>query len=338
MKQASGAVCSTLALLSLLHGAAAQDNAGLKPITPKGCFSSSEGLEDQGSYTFQASGYCQKKCVELNKPVMALAGGSNCWCGDLLPVASSKTSDSECDKSCQGYPDEKCTYGSCLLNFDYANVHVGGGENAWTVLLTGLNNNVGSVQDSSSDSSSNSNDKPKPPSKVPTPPAPTSTAAAKAKPSSPLAANAEPDTTDDEPPSTVTRAATVVVTAPGQTQPAAEPAETQAPSKGPNTGGIVAGVVVGIVAILAIAGGLFFFLRNRKRRAVEEEYQRNNVNNPFEIESKPPPSSHSMSDSRLEPSVMMQRRQSDGSIADNQDYSRRILKVGHRPPDSRGLC
>ncbi|KAI4152783.1 MAG: hypothetical protein LQ341_000648, partial [Variospora aurantia] len=291
MKQASGAVCSTLALLSLLHGAAAQDNAGLKPITPKGCFSSSEGLEDQGSYTFQASGYCQKKCVELNKPVMALAGGSNCWCGDLLPVASS------------------------------------GGENAWTVLLTGLNNNVGSVQDSSSDSSSNSNDKPKPPSKVPTPPAPTSTAAAKAKPSSPLAANAEPDTTDDEPPSTVTRAATVVVTAPGQTQPAAEPAETQAPSKGPNTGGIVAGVVVGIVAILAIAGGLFFFLRNRKRRAVEEEYQRNNVNNPFEIESKPPPSSHSMSDSRLEPSVMMQRRQSDGSIADNQDYSRRILKV-----------
>ncbi|KAL9020711.1 MAG: hypothetical protein Q9185_002027 [Variospora sp. 1 TL-2023] len=262
---------------------------------------------------------------------MALAGGSNCWCGDLLPVASSKTSDSECDKTCQGYPDEKCTYSSCLMNFDYANVHVGGGENAWTVLLTGLNNNVGSVQDSSS----NSNDKPKPPPKVPTPPAPsapTSTAAVKGKPSSPSAANAEPDTTKDKPPSTVTRAATVVVTAPGQTQPAAEPAETQAPSKGLNTGGIVAGVVVGIVAILAIAGGLFFFLRNRKRRAVEEEYQRNNVNNPFEIESKPPPSSHSMSDSRLEPSVMMQRRQSDGSIADNQDYSRRILKVRHRRP------
>ncbi|KAL8654877.1 MAG: hypothetical protein Q9210_001229 [Variospora velana] len=329
MKPASGAVCSTLAFLSVLHGAAAQDNAGLKPITPKGCFSSSEGLEDQGSYTFQTSGYCQEKCVAFNKPVMALAGGSNCWCGDLLPVASSKTSDSECDKTCQGYPDEKCTYSSCLMNVDHANVHVGGGENAWTVLLTGLNNNVGSVQDSSSDSDSNSNsdDKPKPPST-----APTSTAAAKGKPTSPSAANAEPDTTKDKPPSTVTRAATVVVTAPGETQPAAVSAETQAPSKGPNTGGIVAGVVVGIVAILAIAGGLFFFLRNRKRRAVEEEFQRNNVNNPFEIESKPPQSSHSMSDSRLEPSVMMQRRQSDGSIADNQDYSRRILKVGHRPP------
>ncbi|KAL9055235.1 MAG: hypothetical protein Q9206_003220, partial [Seirophora lacunosa] len=236
---------------------------------------------------------------------MALTTGSNCWCGDLLPAASSKTDDAKCDKSCQG-----------------------GGDNAWSVLLTGLNNNVGSVQDTAS----NSDSKPKSSSKAATPPAPastaaTSTAAAKSNPTSPSAANAQPDTAKDKSPSTVTTAATVVVTAPGQTQPAAVSVESQRPSKGPNTGGIVAGVVVGIAAILAIAGGLFFFLRNRRRRAVVEQYQRNNVNNPFETESKPPQSSHSMSDSRLEPSVMMQRRQSDGSIADNQDYSRRILKV-----------
>lgn len=121
------------------------------------------------------------------------------------------------------------------------------------------------------------------------------------------------------------------MTAPGQTQAAATSAETQKQSKGPNTAGIVAGVVVGLAAIGAIAGGLFFFLRNRKRRAQEEQNQRDNAENPFETESKPPPSSHSMSDSRLDPSVMMQRRQSDVSIADNQDYSRRILQVSSKP-------
>jgi len=32
-------------------------------------------------------------------------------------------------------------------------------------------------------------------------------------------------------------------------------------------------------------------------------------------------------DQRLDPVLLQQRRLSDGSIADNQDYSRRILKV-----------
>lgn len=84
-------------------------------------------------------------------------------------------------------------------------------------------------------------------------------------------------------------------------------------------------MVVGIVVLSAVAGGIIFFLRNRKRRAVEEEYHRNVAGG---YDAKLPTSSAgSVSDARLEPSVMMQRRQSDGSIADNQDYSRRILKV-----------
>jgi len=58
---------------------------------------------------------------------------------------------------------------------------------------------------------------------------------------------------------------------------------------------------------------------------VEEEYRRNQAST-YTAGGKPTNRS-SMSDSRLEPSVMLQRRQSDGSIADNQDYSRRILKV-----------
>ncbi|KAL8953606.1 MAG: hypothetical protein Q9222_000532 [Ikaeria aurantiellina] len=256
---------------------------------------------------------------------MGLTLGSNCWCGDLLPATSSKVSDSQCSTSCQGFPDNKC-----------------GGSNAWSVSLTGLNNNVGSVQDSSSDSdsgsgsSSNAASSPAPKATTPSPtpsPATTSTTPtppAKSKSTAAAVAVAQPESTKDKPPSTVTRAATVVVTAPGQTQPAAAASGTHQASKGPNTAGIAAGVVVGVIVVCAFAGGLFFFLRNRKRRAAEEEYQRENAN-PFgagaESITGPPASSCSMSDSRLEPSVMMQRRQSDGSIADNQDYSRRILKV-----------
>lgn len=223
----------------------------------------------------------------------------------------------------------------------YTDTQLGGGDDAWSIVLTGLNSNVGSAQESKDDDSesdpdnanSGSNSAPKaapPASTTSTSPSTTSNPVTKPKsPNNAEAAAAQPDATKDKPPSTITRTGTVVVTAPGQTQPVEVNAvETTKPSKGPNTAGIAAGVVVGVVVICALAGGLFFFLRRRKRRALEDDYQKNPVN-PFETEaeSKPPASSHSMSDSRLEPSVMMQRRQSDGSIADNQDYSRRILKV-----------
>ncbi|KAL9602981.1 MAG: hypothetical protein Q9219_001506 [cf. Caloplaca sp. 3 TL-2023] len=327
MKLASRCTLSILAVLSTLETTLAQDNSGLKPVIYKGCFTSSDGFEDRGSYTYQSPGYCQEQCVGLGKPVMALTGGSNCWCGDLLPITSSKTTDTQCGTSCQGYPDDKC-----------------GGDKTWSVSLTGLSNNVGNVQDSTSDSESKPKPNPPPKAAASTPTSSSTSTlpspAAKGQPSSPAVAAVavvQPDSAKNRPPSTITQASTVVVTAPGQAKATSAAVTTQKPSKGPNTAGIAAGVVVGVVVICAIAGGLFFFLRNRKRRAVEEEEHRSANANPFETEVKPPPSSGSMADSRLEPSVMMQRRQSDGSIADNQDYSRRILKVRFKPtPCSSG--
>ncbi|OAX79845.1 hypothetical protein ACJ72_05832 [Emergomyces africanus] len=98
--------------------------------------------------------------------------------------------------------------------------------------------------------------------------------------------------------------------------------------KGPNKAGIAAGVVVGVVAIGAIIGGAFFFMKYKKRKAVEEEHRRNATISNFVSGGKPLSSQHtSLSDSRLDPSMMSQRRQSNGSIADDQDFSRRILKV-----------
>ncbi|OBT75513.1 hypothetical protein VF21_04910 [Pseudogymnoascus sp. 05NY08] len=92
-------------------------------------------------------------------------------------------------------------------------------------------------------------------------------------------------------------------------------------SSGPNVAAIAAGVVVGVVVIAAAIGGMWFFLRARNRRELEDAHRRQAAINAF-VKS---PSDAPAFDTRLEPAIM--RRMSAGSIADNQDYSRRILKV-----------
>ncbi|CAJ2509021.1 Uu.00g140470.m01.CDS01 [Anthostomella pinea] len=116
-----------------------------------------------------------------------------------------------------------------------------------------------------------------------------------------------------------------------QTVTASSEPETDSNSKSSgsktNTAGIAAGVVVGVVVIAAIAGGMFFWMRRKRNSELEEEHRRNAAVNAFISGGKPPSSSGglSMADSRMDP--VMNRRGSDGSIADNQDYSRRILRV-----------
>jgi cell wall integrity and stress response component len=93
----------------------------------------------------------------------------------------------------------------------------------------------------------------------------------------------------------------------------------------PNTAGIAAGVVVGVVGLAAIVGGVWFLLRRRRQKQAEADYRRNAAGvNDFINGGKTGASS--INDTRIDPSFM-DRRQSNGSIADNEDYSRRILKV-----------
>lgn len=101
MKPTSRSLQVILFSICALHSLAAD-------MEEKGCFSSPDGFLNQGSYTWQSHLHCQEQCVKLNKPVMALGHGSDCSCGDLVPVASSKVSDSQCSKECQGFPDERC--------------------------------------------------------------------------------------------------------------------------------------------------------------------------------------------------------------------------------------
>ncbi|KAK5661572.1 hypothetical protein OQA88_9667 [Cercophora sp. LCS_1] len=106
-----------------------------------------------------------------------------------------------------------------------------------------------------------------------------------------------------------------------------EPSDTPAEKGGTNAGAIAGGVVVGVVAIAAGVIGMFVYMRRKRNKEIEEEHRRNAAVSSF-ISGKAPSSSGGMSitDSRLDP-VLAHRRMSDGSIADNQDYSRKILRV-----------
>lgn len=99
----------TLAITaSAQASSAATSNVKLNAMTYQGCFSSSTPMTNQGSYTYQTSGYCQPICVGQNQAVLGLTGGSNCYCGDQLPPADSKVDDSMCSTPCDGYDKEDC--------------------------------------------------------------------------------------------------------------------------------------------------------------------------------------------------------------------------------------
>ncbi|KAM3466018.1 hypothetical protein MY5147_005350 [Beauveria neobassiana] len=115
----------------------------------------------------------------------------------------------------------------------------------------------------------------------------------------------------------------------GVTQPpSTETGNSDKSGGSPNVAAIAAGVVVGVVVVAAIIGAVIFFIRRKRNAEIEEEHRRNAAVNAFISGSKPPSTSGgiSITDSRLDP-VMAHRRLSDGSIADNQDYSRKILRV-----------
>ncbi|KAL2163279.1 hypothetical protein VTH06DRAFT_5335 [Thermothelomyces fergusii] len=165
--------------------------------------------------------------------------------------------------------------------------HACGGIDYWTIYNTGVTLSVKYMEDQKSSTSTSSSS---------TPP-PTQTTSGPEK--------------------------TLIITA----SPTNDPDTDEDKGGGTNVAGIAAGVVVGVVVAAAIAGGGFLYLRRKRNREIEEEHRRNAAVSAF-IGKTPRSSggSTSMSDSRLDP-ILAARRMSDGSIADNQDYSRRILRV-----------
>jgi hypothetical protein len=100
-------------------------------------------------------------------------------------------------------------------------------------------------------------------------------------------------------------------------------------SGGGSTVGIAVGVVVGLIVIAGIALGVFLWMRHNKKKEADDEFQRQNAIANFVEGGKTSSNGAPSNDSRLDPHVFAARRDSTGSIADNADYSRRILQVGN---------
>ncbi|KAL4921653.1 hypothetical protein BDW62DRAFT_197785 [Aspergillus aurantiobrunneus] len=235
-----------------------------------GCFSSSEPLEDQGSYAYQSNGYCMNLCYEQEKAVFGLYSKDHCLCGDELPVKSSEEdNDDKCNVPCAAWPTVMC-----------------GGSNAYSIYLTNFKKNVPYHTDESANNSSST----------------TSSDGSSATDTSGSNTN-----TGDSEMATVTSSS------------------GSSPDKkdGPNTAAIAAGVVIGVVGFAALVGAGFFLWRFKNRHPADKRMRE--MSN---VEQFGKPVSHdSMSDHRFDGDFMAQRRQSNGSIDDDRDFSRRILQV-----------
>jgi cell wall integrity and stress response component len=147
-----------------------------------------------------------------------------------------------------------------------------------------------------------------------------------------VTASAASGTSTVVPVTTITAGGSTVLVTPTPTADASTSSSSSSSSAAPSSSsklstGAVAGIAVAVVVIVAAAGVVGFFLW-RRRQAREEEYTRaddytSSFQGPAPVEKRV--------DQRLEP-VMLDKRISAASLADEQDYSRKILRVIN--PDS----
>lgn len=102
-----------------------------------------------------------------------------------------------------------------------------------------------------------------------------------------------------------------------------------------STIGIAVGSVVGVILLVAIIVFMIFYQRRRRRlKNAENGHARADSLNAFVAQGGTLPGVPLANDTRLDPRIMTEKRQSTGSVfADNEDYSRRILKVANPSDD-----
>lgn len=301
-----------------------------------GCWSSISTLGNGVVDQYQAPSLCAKSCP--NSPYLGLYKGSTCYCLDGLPSGSQGGS---CNIPCFGFGTETC-----------------GGSNAYNVYQNpGVSVSSSAVLSSTSLSSSLSSSS----SSSSTTAAPSSSDTSDTSSSQTIFTSTQTQGND-----IVTKTITSGSSGTSTHSPSSSSASGENKKKSSNTGPIVGGVVGGLGALVLIGVGIFFFMKHRNSEYEDEEEfydkptgpgtlgaglggslgrgntakgSRKNASpldmpmaNPFvhpndaTVGALP---GSGLVDPRLNPIMMGRRRLSEGSLADGEDYLRKILAVAN---------
>lgn len=290
-----------------------------------GCFGNVDTSVSQGYGQYETQSLCASTCGS-NYPYVAIKNGGYCYCLSSLPSGNSIL-NSQCNVPCNGFGSVMC-----------------GGQDVYSV-FPGLGNSASGSSQSSGVSSTTSLSS-------------SSSRTLSSITSAPSHTNIV-TTTSDSNGSVLYK--TVTQTS-GSTSTGTETQTKNGGSKSSsNVGAIVGGVVGGLAGLALIIVGVFFFIRHRNLSDDDDDedyYEKggssgtgsalgtikkpakfNNaafdrpMSNPFVHPSEDAPdkraSRSELTDPRLNPVMMGRRRLSEGSLADEADYSRKILAVAN---------
>lgn len=322
-----------------------------------GCYSSVDTSVSKGYSKYQSSGLCADTCGS-DYPYVAIKNGGDCYC--LLSLPSSLTSSSNCNVKCNGYGLDMCGGTSAYTVF-VGNGNAGdelssaGAASAAGNSMSSIASNTASssaVQHSSSTLSLSSS-------------ASSSLSSASLSFTATLmttnaASTAVITTTSGENGSVIYK----TVTTQASPTSSSEANNHLSSKKSTNVAPIVGGVVGGLAALALIGVGIFFFIRRRSDNDDDDEEEfyekgsgnlnagggssksrKNRLNSVFDMPMSNPfahptddfadkrlskmTQNGGLTDPRLNPVMMGRRRLSEGSLADETDYSRKILGVAN---------
>ncbi|KAK9464490.1 hypothetical protein V1512DRAFT_288215 [Lipomyces arxii] len=315
-----------------------------------GCFASSGDLEFNDSYTWQSSSYCTSQCTDAGASVLGLTLGGDCWCGNAIP--DHEVDSSYCNTPCFGWNAEPCGgtgYFTVFLTgvgtVENPEALTGGDSSSASSSASSVSSAASSVQASTrrthtsfSAAASTSDSVSSTTSSSELTTSTTTTSSSTTSTSTSQADSTVYATTE----ATITlSASSTAVASPVQTSPVqtVSASDSNTSTKSGIGGGAIAGIVIGVIVGLAAIGALaFFIIRHRRARDNDEgwvDYRGKRTAPSYNAPPLPQEklSSNSVNsgrvaivDQRLNP-VMMDRRMSDGSVSDEQDYSRKILRV-----------
>ncbi|GEQ70517.1 hypothetical protein JCM33374_g4195 [Metschnikowia sp. JCM 33374] len=328
-----------------------------------GCFSSVDTSVKKAWEQYGTKEACSASCGD-GYPYIAMKNGGDCFCLTELPGSSSQTSSSQCAVKCNGYGQDICGGTNAYTVFD--NLSYSGGPVS-TATTSQTSSKASSSSTGASASSSNTSPNTNSLSASTSTGASSSSTSQGITPG--VTPSVTTTTFSDGSNSVQYKTVTTTSdTTSSSTSTSSSSSSSAANVNGSNNKSstniapIVGGVVGGAAAV-AIAFAIFFFIRRRnlKNEDDEEDFfkkgstgstgrggisraKSNKINSVFDMPMANPfehpaddiaekraskMTNTGLTDPRLNPVMMGRRRLSEGSLADEADYSRKILGVAN---------